>query len=99
MSFRRGIFHVDVFPNGVLFEDVCDAISAAWHADHFELAEQIAREYGLYDQICLRCAQRWPAAAGSPSAELQRQIGASHAYQLCHECAWTLTIPKRLRRN
>lgn len=96
MSFL-GVFHVDVYPDGVRFDDVCDAISAAWHADHFELAEQIAREYGLYDQVCLRCARRWISAAGSPSPELQRLVGTSRAYQLCNDCRWALTAPKRLR--
>jgi len=93
---KLGIFHVDVFPDGVRFEDVCAAISAAWLADNFDLAEQLAREYGLYDQVCLRCASRWIASSPHrPPPALIRLVGDRRAYQLCNDCAWYLSGPTR----
>lgn len=46
-----------VFADGTKFEDVQAAIQAAWLAESYQLAGEIAIRYGLWDFLCLCCAK------------------------------------------
>lgn len=94
MSFCLGLFHVDVFPDGARFEDVCAAISAAWLAGHRILAKDIAQRYGLFDQVCLRCASEF--ISGAPVHVERRQQFSELLYQLCTDCLFKETIDERM---
>lgn len=94
MSLHLGIFHVEVWPDGVRFEDVCAAISAAWLAGHRQLAKDIAQEYGLYNQVCLRCASS--RISGAPVHIDRRQQFSDLLYQLCTDCLHTETLNGRM---
>lgn len=94
MSLDLGLFHVDVYPDGVRFEDVCSAISAAWLAGHRQLAKDIAQEYGLYDQVCLRCASSRISAA--PVHIDRRKQFSDLLYQLCTDCLYAETLNERM---
>jgi hypothetical protein len=91
-----GLFAVDIYPDGVRAADVQAAIQAAWRAADRALAKEIADRYGLYDRLCLCCAEcHISAAPNAPSTRLQRALG-DFAFQLCERCVWreSWTLPR-----
>ncbi len=64
-------------------ENIQAAIQAAWIADP-TFAAELAKRYGLYDSVCLRCASA-PLAAVDPTKVSLKTYGPL-AYQLCLEC-------------
>lgn len=62
LNWRNANLHFNgvayVFPNGDDFEVIRHAIQAAWLADGYYLAFDLACRYGLHDVMCLRCVQR-----------------------------------------
>lgn len=87
---RRTTFdgHVYVFPDGVRFEDFRAALQAASLVEDFALAAEIARRYGFYDLICLRCASALIGATPpTPTHDRNEWI----FYQLCMNC-WSKTV-------
>lgn len=63
--------------------DIQAAIQAAWIASP-PFAAELAKRYGLYDCVCLRCATK-PLAAVDPTKVSLHFYGAL-AYQLCLDC-------------
>jgi hypothetical protein len=82
----------------VSIDNVRDAVAAAWIVDR-NVAVEIAKRYGLYDNTCLRCG--WgPLAAVDPTNVLMALYGAL-AYQLCLKCHYDATheeLGKQLRQ-
>jgi hypothetical protein len=89
-----GLFAVDTYPDGVRAADLQAAIQAAWRAGDRALAKELADRYGLYDRLCLRCAERHISGAANPPM-LQSD---PFLYQLCNECLWAETWVDRQRR-
>jgi hypothetical protein len=72
--------------DGTRVADVQAAIQAAWLVNK-PFAAELAKRYGLYDRVCLRCADR-PLAAINPTNVTLAVLG-TLAYQLCLDCHYT----------
>lgn len=67
-------------------DNVQAAIQAAWIVDP-PFAKELAQRYGLYDRICLCCAEK-PLAAVDPTRVLRDALG-DLAFQLCLDCHYS----------
>jgi hypothetical protein len=72
------VWPVIVFSDGACKENVQAAMQAAWLASDTALSAEIAKRYGLYGRLCLRCAQ-----AGIPYSARKPDMLLLH---LCESC-------------
>ncbi len=85
------LFDVEVFPDGETIQDVCAAIQAAFLVDR-DFATDLAKRYGLYNNICLRCT-----ADRIASTSTVTQTAPTWHYQLCNNCYWFIHRMEQLR--
>lgn len=64
-------------------ENIQAAIQAAWMVSP-AFAAELAKRYGIYDRMCLRCANN-PLAVVDPTKVLVEALG-KLAFQLCLDC-------------
>jgi hypothetical protein len=72
--------------DNVRLVDVQAAIQAAWAVDP-PYAKQLAQRYGMYDRVCLCCAEK-PLAAVDPTRVLRDTLS-DLAFQLCLNCHYS----------
>lgn len=62
-DFGAALWPATTFPDGARKEDIQAAMQAAWLADNVALSTEIAKRYGVFGRVCLRCAgdRRWRA--------------------------------------
>lgn len=70
-------FDPNRFTDAQELRDVRAALQAAWLADADHTAVEIAQRYGLYGELCLRCASwetRWVLCAACARHEMRRSV-------------------------
>ena len=80
---RHPYFIEDATIDDIPIGEIQAAIQAAWRADP-AFAAEVAKRYGLYDKVCLRCVNA-PLTAFEPSSLLKQRLD-KLAYQLCVHC-------------
>lgn len=87
-----------VFADGTRFEDVRAALQAAWLADDFTLALNLARRHGVDRIVCVRCASARSINTATMEMEhlAQEQLAPVWWY-LCRPCRHDVLAVPRLR--